>query len=57
MPELLDHFSRPAVLISTIDFYDFIPLSVTLTSARDHKLRGKANIFTSFSRTLFQGSE
>ena len=32
---------KPAVLIGMVNFYDFTPLSVTLTLARGHKVSGK----------------
>ena len=38
------------MLIGTIDFYHFMPLSVTLTGG--HKVSAKQNILASFSSTL-----
>ena len=39
---------RPAMLISTIDFYRVIPLSMTLTLTGDHKVGTKRNLLASF---------
>ena len=47
------NFFIPAVLIDTINLYDFIPLSLTLTLPGDHKVRTKQNLLTSFSPILF----
>ena len=43
----------PAMLAGTIDFYHFIPLSLTLALPKDHKLSVKKNLMASFSHTLF----
>ena len=39
--------------IGTIDFYHFVPLSLTLTLAGGHKVSTKQNLLASFSRMLF----
>ena len=44
----------PAMLIGSIDFYHFIPLSLTLTLGGGHKISTKQNLLASFSRTLFK---
>ena len=46
-------FFTQAILIGTSDFYDSIPLSMTLTLPEDHKVSMKQNLLASFSRTLF----
>ena len=45
----------PAMLIGTIDFHHFMPLSVAfnLTLAGGHKVSVKQNLLTPFSHTLF----
>ena len=40
------------MLIGTVDFYHFIPLSVNLTVAGSHKVSAKQNLLASFSCTL-----
>ena len=42
----------PAQLIGTIDFYHFMPLSLTLSQG-GHKVSAKQNLFASFSPTFF----
>ena len=49
-------FCLPAVLIGTINFYHFIPLSVTLTLAGGHKVSNKQNLLVAISSTLFNCS-
>ena len=36
------------MLIGTIDFYDFLPLSLTLTWTRGHTVDAKQNLLASF---------
>ena len=43
----------PAMRIGTIDFYCFIPPSLTLTLAEGNKVSAKQTLFASFSPTLF----
>ena len=50
------HYSRKPS-ICTINFYHFIPLSLTLTLPGGHKVSTKQNLLASFSRTLFVWSE
>ena len=50
---VLPNLFIPAMLIVTIDFYHFIPLSLTLTSPTCHKVSAKQNLLASFSHTLF----
>ena len=45
------------MLIGTIDFFHFIPVSLTLALARGHKVSAKQNLSDSFSCTLFNCSE
>ena len=52
--KLLSHILFiPAKLIGTIDFYIFIPLSLTLTLPGGHKISAKQNLLASVSCTLF----
>ena len=46
-------FFIPALLIGTIGFYHFIPLSLTLTLPGGHKVSTKQNLLASFSHTFF----
>ena len=39
-------------LMGTIDFYHFIPLSLTLSVPGGHKVNAKQNLLVSFSTTL-----
>ena len=48
-----DFFVIPVMLIGTIDFYHFIPLSVTLTMAGGHTVCAKQNMLALLSHTLF----
>ena len=41
------------MLKGILDFYHFIPLSVSLALAGCHKVRTMQNLLASFSRTLF----
>ena len=41
----------PALDIFTIDFYQYIPLSVAFTTVEGHKVSRKLNLLVSFSRT------
>ena len=41
-------FFIPAMLIGTINFYHFIPLSVTLTLSGGHKVSAKQNLLRFF---------
>ena len=41
-------------ILGTVDFYLFIPLSVTLTLAEGHKVSTKQNLLALFSRKLFK---
>ena len=43
----------PAMFIGTIDFYHFIPLSLTLNLPWNHKVSMKQNLLASVSPTLF----
>ena len=43
----------PAMLIGTIDYYHFTPLSVTLSLAGGFKVKAKQNLLASFFCTLF----
>ena len=43
----------PAMLIRIIDFYHFMPVSLALTLAGDHKISAKQNLLASFSPALF----
>ena len=45
-------FFLAAMLIGTIDFCHFIPLSMALTLAGSHKVSTKQNLLASFSPTL-----
>ena len=40
----------PAILIGTIDFYHFIPLSLTLTLPRGHTISAMQNLMALFSQ-------
>ena len=40
--------------MGTIDFYCFIPLSLTVTLAGRHKVSAKQNLLASFIHTLFK---
>ena len=42
----------PAMLRGTIDFFHFVPLSLTLTLPGGRKFSAKRNILASFSHTL-----
>ena len=44
----------PAMLIGTINFYHFIPLSLTLPFAGDHKVSTKQNLLASIFSHIFQ---
>ena len=46
-------FFTPAMLIGTMDFCHFIPLSLTLTLPGGHKVSTKQNLLASFSWPLF----
>ena len=46
-------FFIPAMLIDSIDFYNLIPLSMTLTVPGGHKVSAKQDLFASFSPTIF----
>ena len=48
---LYSQFFIPTMLIGTIDFYHFIPLSVILTMVGGHKVSAKQNLLASFSCT------
>ena len=50
-------FFIPAMLIGTIDFYHFLPLSLALTLPGSHKVSAKQNLLASFFCTLFSWSE
>ena len=54
---ITNFFHTHAMLTDTVDFYHFMHLSVTLTSAGGHKVGGKQNLLASFSWTLFNYSE
>ena len=41
------------MLIGNIDFYHFIPLSLTLTLLGGHKVSAKQNLLAAFSGCLF----
>ena len=43
----------PAMLIGTVDYYYFIPLSLTLSLLGGHKVNAMRNILASFSCTFF----
>ena len=45
-------FFIPAMLISTIDSYHFVPLSLTLTLPGGHRVSVMQNLLTSFSGTI-----
>ena len=47
------NFAIPTMLTGAIDFYHFIPLSLTLTLSRGHSITAKQNLLASFSPTLF----
>ena len=47
------NFFIPAMMIGTLGFYHFVPFSLTLTLAGDHKVCAKQNLLASFSGTLF----
>ena len=49
-------FCISGMLIGNNDLYHFIPYSVTLMLAGDHKVGGKQNLLASFSCTLFNWS-
>ena len=42
-------FFMPAMLVCTVDFYHFIPLSLTLTLPVGHNVNEKQNLLASFS--------
>ena len=46
-------FFIPAMLTGTINFYHFIPLSLTLTLPEGHKVSAKQNLLASFSPTFY----
>ena len=46
-------FFIAAMLIGTIDFYHFVPLSLILILPGGHKVNAKQNLLSSFSQTLF----
>ena len=50
---VLRNFFLPAMLIGTIHFYHFIPLSLTLTVPGGHKVSAKQYLLASFSPTPF----
>ena len=50
---LLPNSFVPAMLIGTIDFCHFIPLSVTVTLAGGHMVSTELNLLTSFSHAFF----
>ena len=50
------NFFTPAIHIGNIDFYHFIPLSLTLTLCGGHKVNTVQNLLASFSHTLFSWS-
>ena len=43
----------PAMLIRTIAFYHYVPLSLTLTLPGGHKVSAKQNVLASVFRALF----
>ena len=43
----------PVMFVGTIDFYHFIPLSMTLILTGGRKVGSKQNLLASFSHTLF----
>ena len=47
------NFFIPVMLLDTIDFYHFIPLSLTLTLPGGHKVSAKQNLLASFSQNIF----
>ena len=47
----------PAVLLSIMDFYHFIPLSLTLSLPGNHKVSAKQNLLASVSLTHFSTDE
>ena len=47
------NFLRSAMLIGTIDFYCFVPLSQALTLPAGHKVSPMQILLASFSQTLF----
>ena len=49
---ILTNFFIPAMFIGIIDFYNFIPLSLTLTMAGGHKVSTKQNLSARFSCTF-----
>ena len=50
---IFQHFFIPAMLIGTIDFYHFVPFSLTLNLAGDQNVHIKQNLFGSVSCTFF----
>ena len=55
-PSVQPNLFIPAMLTGTIDFYHFIPLSLTLTLSWGHKVSAKQDLlalFSLFSPTLF----
>ena len=54
--KLFNHFLMLPMSVGTIDFYHFIPLSLTLTSTGGRKVSAKQNLLALFSRTLFDCS-
>ena len=45
-------FSVPAMLVATIDFYHFVPISVTLTVGGGLRVGTKQNLMASFCHTF-----
>ena len=43
-----NYFIPAMLVIGTVNFYDFIPLSVTLTLDGGHKVSGKQNPFSMY---------
>ena len=54
MQTVQPNFLIPAMLVGSVDFYHFIPLSVTMTSAGGHKVSTKQDLLASFCGTFFQ---
>ena len=50
---VLPNLFIPAMLISTIDFYHFIPCSLTLTLPGGHKVNAKQKLLALFSYRPF----